>query len=76
MWLSLAPFQIARQDFPGCTFRAVCWLWRRLLFLHLISICHFDFGHWFLLQIEEQSYQPERCYRRDDAQGYQNCLRL
>ena len=30
MWLSLAPFQIARQDFPGCPFCAVCRLWCRL----------------------------------------------
>ena len=71
MRLSLSPFHIAHQDFPGCTFCAVCWLWRRPFFLHLIIICCFDLGYWFLLQIEEQSYQIDGGDRRDDTQGDQ-----
>ena len=76
MRLSLSPFYIAHQDFPGCTFCAVCWLWRRPFFLHLSSICCFNLGYWFLLQIEEQSYQIDGGDRRDDTQGDDQSRRL
>ena len=59
MWLSLALFQIARQDFPGCSFCAVggrCWRWLTLI------VCCFCFQFRCLLQPEEQAYQVDRCY--------------
>ena len=67
MWLSLAPFHIAHQYLPGCTFCAV----RCLLCRLTLIICCFCFYFRCLLQPEEQAHQIDGGDRGDGAEGNQ-----